>query len=1095
MAKTHATKSKTITTAFFIGTAFLLLNTMAMSAEEIANPFANLSPRLIGPAAPSGRISDFSVNPKHTNIMYVATASGGVWKTSNKGTTWDPIFDNAGSYATGDVELDPTNPHVIWVGTGENNSQRSVANGNGVYKSIDGGKTWTNMGLKDSGHISQIWINPSDGDHVRVSSQGPLWNKGGDRGLFETQNGGKTWSLILEIGPHTGVYEFAIDPKNPDRIVASTYQRRRHVWTLINGGPGSGIHRSEDGGKTWSKITSGLPKTEMGRIGLAQAPSTPDTLYTIVEANDADKGIYVSHNFGVTWQKQSSHMTTSPQYYNELVVDPKDPKVLYSLDTLSKISKDGGKTWQDLSIKARHVDDHALWIDPDNTEHLIIGGDGGVYESWDRGQIWSHANNLPITQFYRITPDNAEPFYNVCGGTQDNNSLCAPSRTTNIHGITNSDWKIILGGDGYKAVSDPYDPNIVYTQYQYGGLARYDRRTQERVYITPMPASGENDYKWNWNTPILISPHKHTRLYYAAEKLFVSDDRGDNWRVISPDLTRGIDRNKLKVMDRVWSVDAIAKNDSTSRYGSVIGLSESQLKEGLIYVGTDDGLIQISEDSGATWRKIERFKGVPDMSLIEDVIASVHDENIAYAVVDNHKRGDFKPYILKTTDKGKRWKLLKTDLPVRGTVHTIAEDHIDPDLLFAGTEYGLFFSQNGGENWHQIKGGFPTISVRDIEIQRRENDLVIATFGRGIYIVDDYSPLRSKVSTVTTAGATLFPVKDAWQYIVGDLWGQRPKGMLGAQFFQTPNPDFGAVFSYYIKDTYITAKKARLKSEATIQKDGEDTPYPDYDTLRAENTEEAPSVQMIVHDNTGAVVRKLKGKTSKGFHRTSWDLRFDAPDRVDLNPRPLLPWEGEPIGPQVLPGTYSVQLAVRQNGVLSNIGDPQSFTVKALDSSPEITKNRPTLLAFQQKTSELYRAIEAAGVGINDMAKRLKYLKEASLRTAGSSENLEQQLRSVETSLTDIRTALYGDRTVRSINEPTPMSINGRVGQIMFGHWGSQSDVTGLHKQAYEIAAHEFAETLAKLKQTAVALDSVEASLEAAGAPATPGRLPLWQPE
>ncbi len=430
----------------------------AAAADAEDNPLAKIPLRHIGPAINSGRISEFAFHPEHKQIFYVATASGNLWKTTNNTITWEPIFDNEGSYALGTIKLDPNDPQTIWVGTGENNSQRSVAYGDGVYKSTNGGKSWTNMGLADSGHISQIWINPANSDHVLVASQGPLWNDGGDRGLYRSMDGGESWERILDIDPHTGINEFVVDPNNPDTIVASSYQRRRHVWVLINGGPGSGIHRSTDGGATWSEVSSGLPGSNMGRIGLAMAPSATNTLYAIIEANDKDKGVYRSLDFGQTWHKQSSYMTNSPQYYNELVVDPHNPDRLYSLNTFTNISEDAGKTFKPLSLDHRHVDDHALWIDPDNTDHLYIGGDGGIYETWDRGQTWRHVRNLSIMQFYRIQPDNAEPFYNVCGGTQDNNSLCGPSRTPVVHGITNADWTTVLGGDGYKPQIDPNDP-------------------------------------------------------------------------------------------------------------------------------------------------------------------------------------------------------------------------------------------------------------------------------------------------------------------------------------------------------------------------------------------------------------------------------------------------------------------------------------------------------------------------------------------------------------------------------------------------------------------------------------------------------------
>ncbi|RMB08151.1 VPS10 domain-containing protein [Eilatimonas milleporae] len=1064
-------------------------------AQDGGNPFAGLKPRLIGPSYSSGRISDFAFHPTQRNVFYVATASAGVWKTDNAGISWTPLFDGEASYATGVITMDPADPLTLWVGTGENNSQRSVANGDGVYKSTDGGKSWKNMGLKDSGHISRIWVHPDDSDVVLVAAQGPLWSGGGDRGLYKTTDGGATWTRILEIDADTGVNEFVVDPRNPDVIVASSYQRRRHVWTLINGGPGSGVHRTTDGGATWTKVTRGLPTQDhLGRIGLAGAPSAPGMIYAIVETEGKGSGLYRSTDFGQSWEKRSGHRTTSAQYYNELIVDPHDADTLYAPDTFTQVSRDGGKTFSRLGFESRHVDDHALWIDPDNTSHLYIGGDGGIYESWDGGTLWRHVNNLPIVQFYRIQPDEDVPFYNVCGGTQDNNSLCGPSRTAVAHGITNSDWHIVLGGDGYKPQIDPTDPNIIYAQYQYGGLARYDRRTQERIYITPQPDSGENEYKWNWNTPLLISPHNPRRLFYAAEKVFVSDDRGDTWRIVSPDLTRRLDRNGLEVMGRVWSVDSVAKNDSTSMYGSIIALNESPLREGLIYVGTDDGLIHVTEDFGENWRTVDSFRGVPDMSLVEDIIASPTDENVAYAVIDNHKRGDFKPYVLKTTDKGRRWRLISGDLPARGSAHTIAEDHVDPDLLFVGTEYGLFFTQNGGENWTPVKSGFPTIAVRDLEIQRRENDLVVGTFGRGAYVIDDYRPLRTKAADLAGSSATLFAVRDPWLYVEGNLWGGGKKGNLGDQFWQVDNPPYGAVFTYYLNADLTTARDARRKAEQEIEKQGGDTPYPSFDTLRQEDREEAPAIILTVRDASGTVVRRIKGATKKGLHRTAWDLRHEAPDKVELNAGFRPPWAGEPEGPMATPGTYTVEIAQRVRGVLEPLAGPQRFMVKPLVRSPETTDDFAGLLAFQQKTADLSRALDGALGVTGEMDSRIAHLKVALMRTPAANEDHETRLRAMETRLADINVRLRGDRTVSGRNEPAPWSIRQRVNSI-FGHWGSQAPVPGVHARAYRIAAAEFAATLADIRTLGADLAAFEAEAGAAGAPWTPGRLPDWSPE
>ncbi|MEX0299094.1 MAG: WD40/YVTN/BNR-like repeat-containing protein [Kordiimonas sp.] len=1066
----------------------------AAIAQDSENPFAGLKLRNIGPALQSGRISDFAFYPGKAHEYLVATSSGNLWKTNNNGTTWTPMMENAGSYAIGVVELDPSNENTIWVGTGENNAQRSVANGDGVYKSIDGGKTFENVGLKDSGHIGKIWINPDNSDHVLVAAQGPLWNEGGDRGLYETKDGGATWNRILDIDEHTGANEFVVDPNNPNNIIVSTWQRRRHVWTMISGGPGSGVHRTTDGGKTWSKVTSGLPgKSDLGRIGLVGAPSAPNIVYAQVATDSKGSGIYRTDDFGLTWKKQSGHMSNAPFYYNEIVVDPKNPNRLYAPETFTKISEDAGKTWRDLSLKARHVDDHAVWIDPTNTDHIFIGGDGGVYESWDRGANFRFVRNLPITQFYRVQPDNAAPFYNVCGGTQDNNSQCGPSRTTSVHGITTADWSNVLGGDGFEAVIDPNDPNVVYAQYQYGGLARVDMRTTEKTFIAPQEGAGENRPKWNWNSPLIISPHKAERIYYAGEKVWRSDDRGDNWTVVSPDLTRQIDRNALEVMGRVWSVDAVGKNNSTSIYGSLIGLSESTLKEGLIYAGSDDGIISVTEDGGQNWTSVRKFKGVPDMSLIEDVQASLHDENVVFAVVDNHKRGDFKPYVMKSTNKGKSWKLISGDLPERGTVHTIVQDHVDPNLLFVGTEYGLFFTQDGGDNWHQMKGGFPTISVRDVEIQRRESDLVVGTFGRGIYILDDYSPLRFKAADVTANEATLFPIKDALQYVQSSQYGGRRKGSQGDQFYSADNPAFGATFTYYLNDSYKTKADIRKAAERETAKAGGDTPYPAWDVLRAEEREEKPQLIFTVTDDDGTVVRRLTAPATKGLSRLAWDLRLDAPNRVSFRRAdPNNPYDGDPVGIMAMPGDYNVSISVRHDDVLKELVAPTKFTVKGLDNSPEITKDRAANYAFQKKSSALFRAVDTASAAMGDMNNRIKHIDAALLRTSGATEAQKQELIAIKDAMRAVSIQMNGDRTIASRNEPTPRSIRGRIGSIVFFNWSSQAPITGGNKDAYEIAATQFADALASLKAVDARIAALEAGLDAMDAPWTPGRLPNW---
>ncbi|HSN67918.1 MAG TPA: glycosyl hydrolase, partial [Thermoanaerobaculia bacterium] len=538
---------------------------------------------------------------------------------------------------------------------GENNSQRSVGYGDGVYKSVDGGKSWSNVGLKASEHIGKILIDPTDSNVVWVAAQGPLWNSGGDRGLYKTTDGGKNWKKVLEISPNTGVSDIVMDPRNPDVLYASAYQRRRHVWTLIDGGPESGIHKTRDGGATWEKLTKGLPKEDMGRIGLTLAPTRPDTVYAIIEAADRKGGFFRSTDGGANWEKRNDYVSSSPQYYQELIPDPADPDRVYSMDTFTNVTEDGGKTFTRLGFKWKHVDEHALWIDPGNTEHLLIGNDGGLYESWDRGANWHFKPNLPVTQFYKIEADNSFPVYFVYGGTQDNFTLGGPSQSLNLHGPTNQDFFVATGGDGFQPRVDPKDPNIVYAESQHAGIVRFDRKSGEQVDIRPWPAPGDAPLRFNWDSPLIISPHANTRLYLGAQKLFRSDDRGNSWTAVSPDLTRQVDRNKLKVMDRVWSADAVAKNASTSYFGNLTALSESPLQEGLLYTGSDDGLVQVTEDGGANWRKIEKFPGVPDMTYVADLEASPHDANVVYAVFGNHKMGDFKPYLLRSGDRGRTW--------------------------------------------------------------------------------------------------------------------------------------------------------------------------------------------------------------------------------------------------------------------------------------------------------------------------------------------------------------------------------------------------------------------------------------------------------
>jgi photosystem II stability/assembly factor-like uncharacterized protein len=591
---------------------------------------------------------------------------------------------------------------------------------------------------------------------------------------------------------------------------------------------------------------------------------------------------------------------------------------------------------------------------------------------------------------------------------------------------------------------------------------------------------------------LLLSPHSSTRLFYAAEKVFQSDDRGETWRIISPDLTRQIDRNQLKVMDRVWSVDTIAKNASTSMYGSIIALSESPLREGLLYVGSDDGLISVSEDGGDNWRTDDSFRGVPDMSLVEDIISSLHDENVAYAVFDNHKRGDYKPYVLKTTNRGKNWKLISNDLPEWGSAHTIAEDHIDPNLLFVGTEFGLFFSQNGGENWTKMTAKFPTISVRDVEIQRRENDLIVGTFGRGIYILDDYSPLRTGQADLQEREATLFDVKDSWLYLQGYQYGGERKGSNGDAFFSADNPAYGAVFSYYLRDGYQSMQQQRREQEKAIEKEGGDTPYPSWDTLRKEDREEAPRVFLEVKDANGEVVRRIDAVAKKGFHRVAWDMHYpsSAPVKLSKPSGYVPPWAVPPKGPMALPGQYTVTLKKRQFGEVSVLSEAQSFNLNLLNNSPEITTDRVALLATQKRVANLFRSVRGASRAQAQIKDRINHLTAAIDLTPASTEQHAQAVRALTARVAQLSVLLDGDATVRARQEPVPWSVSGRTSSLYYAITGSQNRVSGNHLASLDIAEAEYTRVADQLKVLQTELTGLEAELEAMGAPWTPGRIP-----
>jgi photosystem II stability/assembly factor-like uncharacterized protein len=1062
-----------------------------------ATTFSGLKLRSLGPAVTSGRVGALAVHPKDPSHYYVAANSGGVWKTTNAGTTWTPVFDNEGSYSIGALAIDPKNPLVVWVGTGENNSQRSVSYGDGVYRSDDGGKSWRNVGLKNSEHIGRILIDPRNSDVVYVAAQGPLWSPGGDRGLYKTTDGGKSWKKVLSISENTGVTDVVLDPRNPDVLLAAAYQRRRHVWTLINGGPESAIHKSTDGGASWKKVKTGLPKEDLGRISLAIAPSNPDVVYAGVESIDKKGGVFRSADLGETWERRND-FDQGAMYFAGVVVDPRSADRIYVMGVYLQVSDDGGKTLKRLGSKWRHVDDHALWINPKDNKHYRVGCDGGVYESHDRGANWRFVANLPITQFYDITVDENGPFYNVYGGTQDNNTLGGPARTRSVNGITNGDWFVLQGGDGFQCRVDPKDPNTVYCEMQYGVLTRYDRRTGESVVIQPQPGKGQPPLRWNWDSPLLISPHKHTRIYFAANILFRSDDRGDSWKAVSPDLTRQIDRDKLPVMGKLWGPDAVAKHQSTSFYGNCIALTESPKKEGLLYVGTDDGLVQVTEDGGKEWRKVEKFPGVPDRTYVTRLLASRHRDDTVYVAFDNHKNGDFAPYLLKSADAGRTWQSVRGDLPERGSVLAIAEDHLNPQLLFAGTEFGLYFTVDGGKKWVRLKGGLPTIAVKDLAVQKQMNDLAVGTFGRGIYILDDYAALREVTPELLAKDAALFPIRDALQYVPTRQYGLPGKGFQGSAFYTADNPPLGATFTYYLKDTLKTQKQKRREAEKEAGKKGGPLPYPTKEELRAEAEEEPPQIVLTISDARGEVLRTLTGPVTKGIHRVSWDLREPGP----VLPKPPVKEADEdvfaqaPRGPLVLPGTYKVSLARRVGGKTTPLGLEREFKVVAETTDRQELAGRKELYEFQKKVLRLQRAVTGALEVANDLTAKLERVKRTLDHTPGTEAKWKDVVRGLEQKNRDILRALRGDVVLRKRDENTPPSISDRVNFIARSHRYSLAPPTQTQRQGYAIASEEFAAELGRLRTLIEKeLPPVQRALEEAGAPwiPGPGRLPEWK--
>ncbi len=833
-------------------------------AKISADLLKGLEFRNIGPAIMGGRIDDFAVVESNPSVFFVGTASGGVWKTVNNGVTFEPVFDDQGVPTIGDVTIAPSDPAIVYVGTGEQNNRQSSSWGDGVYKSLDGGKTWIHLGLKDTHHIGRIVVDPKNPDVAYVAAAGHLWGPNKERGLYKTSDGGKTWANTKFINEDTGFIDVAMDPESPQTLYAASYQRRRTPFGYNGGGPGSALWKTVDGGATWTKLTKGLPaEGDVGRIGVTVYRRDPRIVYAVIE-HAKQGGVYRSEDKGESWTKMSD-TNPRPSYYSQIHIDPNNDQRIWVLGAPMYYSEDGGKTFRTNVVQRIHGDYHALWINPANSNHMLVGSDGGIHISYDRGRSWDYVNTVSLAQFYEIGVDMRKPYY-VYGGLQDNGSWGAPSRSLWTAGITNDDWFRIGGGDGFYAMVDPTDHNIVYTESQDGNVQRLNMRTFERRVIRPEPADGQR-HRFNWNSPILISAHDPRTIYYGGNRLFGSKDRGDTWSLVTPDLTTNVERDRMPIFGKT-AREMLSRNDGVVHFGTITTVAESPVKAGVLWVGTDDGNLQVSRDGGANWTNVaEKVPGVPRGTYVSRVEASRFAEGRAYVAFDGHRNDDYKAYVFRTDDFGQSWKSVSGNIPAGGTVSVVREHPKNASLLFVGTEYGLWATWNGGGEWQRIKGKLPTMPVDDILIHPRDHDLILGTHGRGIYILDDAAPL-AQLSEAVASDLHLFDIRAAAQY---RLYGN--KGNTGHKWFTAPNPPEGALISYYLK-----AKPG-----------------------------EKEEVKITISDAAGKVVRELKGPKEAGINRTNWDLRHGPP----TEPEPGAPsFFGLPRGPLAPPGAYTVKAAL-----------------------------------------------------------------------------------------------------------------------------------------------------------------------------------------
>jgi photosystem II stability/assembly factor-like uncharacterized protein len=1052
--------------------------------SKISKAINGFTFRSIGPAFMSGRISDIAIDPNNENVWYVAVSSGGAWKTENAGTTWIPLTDNQPFFATGCITIDPNNSSSIWLGTGENVGGRHIGIGHGIYHSLDGGKSWKDMGLKQSEHISKIIIHPNDSNTIWVASQGPLWSSGGERGLFKSTDGGKTWKNTLEINKWTGVTDLVIDPTNPDILYAASWQRHRNVAALMDGGPGTAMYKSTDGGDNWIKINNGLPRSNMGKIGLAISPMDPTVLYIAVELDRRKGAVYKSINSGASWNKMSDTVSggTGPHYYQELVASPHVFDKIYLMNVRVLVSDNGGRNFSQMRESQKHSDNHSLTFKKNDPNYMLIGTDGGIYESFDDSKNWKYVSNLPLTQFYKLAVDDAEPFYNIYGGTQDNNTQGGPSRTFKRNGISNDDWYVVLGGDGHQPATEPGNPDIMYAQSQQGYINRVDVTTGEAVNIRPHEGIDEPYERFNWDAPILVSQHDPKRLYFGTQRVWRSENRGDSWSPISKDLTKNEERLSLPIMGGVQSFDNAWDVYAMSTYNTITSLSESKTNENVLYAGTDDGIIQNTNDGGKSWNKmtVDNLPNVPASAFVNDIKVDLFDENTAYVSLDNHKFGDYSPYLYKTTNGGKKWKSIVNGIPDGTLIWRLVQDHINPNLLFLGTEYGVYVSLNQGDKWYKFSNGLPTISIRDLAIQKRENDLVLATFGRSFYVLDDYSPLREMTEENLEKEAFLFSSRKALQY--NQIMGG--SGSSGGSTYVANNPKYGATITYHLSENpHISLKQKRQKNE---RKSKTNLKFPGWDALDKEIDEPKAEAIVIITDKDGNFVDEISGPLRKGTHRVNWSLRTSKSTTTNV-------YSGSSSGQRwgrsrgitsnVSPGMYNATLYKRIGGILEQIADPVEIEVDRIRENILKNPNAEKQEQYNIALAELTTSINTSSHIFTKAMARVSTYERSLNQLKTNKEQLTKAVYELRNKMNILDRDFSGSAAKAEIGEKDRLNIMDRLMKARGGWYPNSYGSTKLHMESFDIAKEMYERAKPKINEFVKEVNALGKLIEESGGP------------